>query len=404
MKTSFLPLFLAAVLAACDPFDPGIVGFRSRSDCGPHRPGARGTQDEPKEPDLPPGGPVFQLDTTVYYSAVRFPDGYDWQRDTAYGSVPFELLLYRDFEPVLTLQSGPDACFVPDPDRHHLAGGHLYTERMADGQTRIGRDGAELYRFQGREYLVGLLEDGEDLYTLSRPAKGPGFTFRRNGDILYRQPSGTPFGTLTDPSYGPTGALYTDQEQVCFCYATEKGPSQAFYAVRDGQAQPLEELPPGTAVLDLKLVRGQAVALRPDFQGERLSEGRLWASGQAIAVTGRFSGSAGWYSGYMKDGGAPERICQEEAVLYEASGRASAVSTDAAGNVRWYGPESGREALPCHFLTPTCATFLRGTPWLALTPRDTRKRPFVRAGTRVHEVDVNGYVGSLSVSVSLRAR
>ena len=195
-------------------------------------------QAGPDEPGPAPG-PVFQLDTTVYYSAVRFPDGYDWQRDTAYGSVPFELLLYRDFEPALTLPSGPDACFVPDPDRHHLAGGHLYTERMADGQTRIGRDGVELFRFPGREYLVGLLEDGEDLYTLSRPAKGDGFTFRRNGDVLLRQPSGTPFGSLTDPSYGPSGALYRDQEQVCFCYASGKGPQQTFHAVRDGLAQQL---------------------------------------------------------------------------------------------------------------------------------------------------------------------
>lgn len=403
MRTSFFPLLLAAVLAACDPFDPGIVGYRSRSDCGPHRPGDRVEQAGPDEPGPAPG-PVFQLDTTVYYCAVRFPDGYDWQRDTAYGSVPFELLLYRDFEPILTLPSGPDACFVPDPDRHHLAGGHLYTERMADGQTRIGRDGVELFRFPGREYLVGLLEDGEDLYTLSRPAKGDGFTFRRNGDVLLRQPSGTPFGSLTDPSYGPSGALYRDQEQVCFCYASGKGPQQTFHAVRDGQAKQMEELSPGTSVLDLKLIRGQAVALRPDFRGERLSEGRLWVSGQAFAVTGRFSDGAGWYSGYMKDGGAPERLCREEAALYVASGRAAAVSADAAGDVRWYGPESGRESLSCHFFTPACAAFLPGAPWLALTPRDTRHRPFVRSGTRVHEVDVNGYVSSLAVTVSLRPR
>ena len=82
MRTSFFSLLLAAVLAACDPFDPGIVGYRSRSDCGPHRPGDRVAQAGADEPGPAPG-PVFQLDTTVYYCAVRFPDGYDWQRDTA---------------------------------------------------------------------------------------------------------------------------------------------------------------------------------------------------------------------------------------------------------------------------------------------------------------------------------
>ena len=72
--------------------------------------------------------------------------------------------------------------------------------------------------------------------------------------------------------------------------------------------------------------------------------------------------------------------------------------------MRWYGPDGeGQEPLPCHFLTPACAAFIGGRPWLALTPRDTQYRPYVQTGTQVREVDVNGYVSSLSVTVSLPA-
>lgn len=403
MKTSFLPWILAAALVACDPLGDRLPGFRSRSECGPHGPGRR-AEPEPEATDTLAFRPLHPADTAVYFSAVRFPDGYDWQRDTAYGSVAFELLLYKDFEQVLALPSGADACFVPDPDRHHLLSGHLYTERMADGQTRIGRDGVELFRFPGREYLVGLLEDGEDLYTLSRPAKGPGFSFRKNGTPLLVRTDGAPFGDLSDPSYGATGALYRDQSQVCFCFAAGSAAERDIYAVRDGQ----EERQTGAdgTVLDAKRHQGAVLLLGTDYRDASLREGRIWPEGASFAVTGRFAEGIGAYSGYLDAGvwDGPTRLCREEATLYRAQRETCAVSVDGSGTVRWYGPDGeGQEPLPCHFLTPACAAFIGGRPWLALTPRDTRYRPYVQTGTQVREVDVNGYVSSLSVTVSLPA-
>lgn len=401
MKASILSLLLVAALAACDPLEPGIVSFRSRSDRGPHQPG--GGRPAGLLPDGPGPLPDFKTDTTLFFSAVRFPDGYDWQRDTAYGSVPFELLLYKDFEPVLTLPSGADACFTPDPDRHHLLSGHLYTERMVDGETRIGRDGVELFRFPGREYLIGLLEDGEDLYTLSRPAKGSGFAYRKNGEVLLRRTDGTPFGDLNIPAFGATGALYRDQEAVCFCFFTGRDAEKQFHAVQDGQERRLTGLQAGIFVLDLRLRQGQDLVLETTHRGYWMDEGRIWPQLPGFAVSGRFAdGAGGSFSGYMDETGGPHRLCGEEATLYRTPQGAFAVSVDKGGTVRWYGPESGQEPLPCHFLTPACASFAGGVPRLALTPRDTRRRPFVRTGTRVQEVDVNGYVSGLAVEISRR--
>lgn len=400
MKTHFLLLPLLAVLAACDPLGDGLDAFRLRSACGPHGPGEGRAREGGTTPDGPEPLP---LDTTLLFSAVRFPDGYDWPRDTAYGSVPFQLLLYKDFEPVLTLPSGADACFVPDPDRHHLLSGHLYTERMADGATRIGRDGVELFRFPGREYLVGLLEDGEDLFTLSRPAKGPGFSFRKNGEALVCRTDGMPFGDLSDPSYGATGALYRDQGQVCFCFTAGDAAGRSFHSVRDGHETRLDGVGPGSQVLDLKLSDGQVLVLDSSFQGYQLHDGRIWPDGKGFSVTGRFSTTAsGTFSGFLADGSRdePTLLCREEAVLYHTGRTASAVSVDEAGTVHWCNlKENGQEQLPCYFLSPGCAVFTGSLPWLALTPRDTRRRPFVRIGTRVREVDINGYVSSLSVTI-----
>ena len=405
MKTPFLPLLLLGFLAACDPLGDRLPGIRLRSECGPHRP----PDGQPKYGTLRPDSlRLLKADTTLLFCAIRFPEGYDWQRDTAYGSVPFDLLLYKDFEPVLTLPSGPDACFVPDPDRHHLLSGHLYTERMADGTTRIGRDGTELFRFTGREYLVGLLEDGEDLYTLSRPAKGPGFTYRKNGYLLLNRADGTPFGDLSDPSYGATGALYRDQGRICFCFSAGTGGGRAGFAVLDGVESRLDALPAGALIRDLKMRKGEPRALLDTLRGYKVCDGRLWPEGTGSAVTGSFSlNGEEPYSGYLEPGlwGAPERVCPEEAALYRVDRKTFAVSADEAGSVCWYGPGGGgREDLPCHFLTPACAGFTGGFPWLVLTPRDTRRRPFVRAGTRVREVDVYGYISCLSVTVSFPAR
>ena len=311
MRTPFLLLVLLAVGAGCDPLDNGLDGDRPRADCGPHTPG-QGAQSGRQDPPVLPSVP----DTTFYFTAVRYPDDYDWQRDTAYGSVPFELLLYRDFEPVLTLSSGANACFVPDPDRHHLLGGHLYTERMADGMTRIGRDGQELFRFNGREYLVGLLEEGDDLYTLSRPAKGRGFSYRKNGEILLNRTDGAPYGNLSDPSYGPTGALYRDDGKICFCFIAGTAPNWSFYLARDGLETRLDNLLSSAGVLDIKLHGGRTYVLKNVFMKNVMSEGRIWPEGTGYAITGRFSDdTGGYFSGYLDPASwtTQHRICQEEA-------------------------------------------------------------------------------------------
>ena len=63
-------------------------------------------------------------DTLVYVSAVEFPEDYDWQRDTAYGTVPCRVSLFLEGERILSVPAGPGTFVGADPDRMRIREGH----------------------------------------------------------------------------------------------------------------------------------------------------------------------------------------------------------------------------------------------------------------------------------------
>ncbi len=399
MRTPFflpwIPVLL--LLGGCVLLEEPFPGRRTRLECHRENPARAGT-------DSAGHASAATADTTLLFSAVRFPEDYDWQRDTAYGTVPYELLLYRDFQPVLSLRSGAGCCFTPDPDRHHLLSGHLYTERTLSAQTLVGRDGEELFRFAGRELLVGLLEDGEDLYTLSRKDGGLGFSFRCNGRLLFEREEGSPYGSLSDPSYGPGGALYRDREHIVFCYHSGKAGSQAHYLVRDGEEIRLGQIRPDARILDLKYLREAAIPLHGVVFTHSLSEGRIWPESSGYSVTGLFSGP----EGRLVSGCLPSRslstlepVCEGEALLYHSPQATFALTEEEDGTLRWYGPDGGgRSEGPARFLSADCALALGTELILAYSPRDNGESPHVRFGGQVREIGMNGYVSGVGVVLS----
>ena len=400
-KLTSLPLLLTlCAFSSCVLLDDGMFGYRTRTECG--RDAGSGGDRRGDRPAAP--APLAQPDTLFYFSAVRFPDDYDWQRDTAYGAVPFELLLYENYLPVMALASGAEACFGPDPDRHHILSGHLYTERMTGSETLVGRDGVLLFRFVGREYLVGLLEDGESLYTLSRPASGRGFSLRRDGELLLQREQGTPFGDLTDPSYGPTGALYRDGGQVVFCYRSgEEGADGTPYLVQDGHPTPLESAQTAP-LLDLKYSGGRTIELRTTLLSHRLTDGRIWPQGRQYAVTGRFADASGLFSGFLSAASLAtrQRLCSEEATLYDSPRACYAVAPSQDGTVRWYGSDGTvAERTDCHFFCPACASLLDARFAIALSPRDARLHPHIFNGKEDREINLHGYVSRVAWEVRL---
>ena len=392
-------LLLAAAICGCVSLD-GLGG-------GPHRTDTeRDGHPSPdtRTPELP--GLSSKPDTTLYYTAVRFPDSYDWQRDTAYGQTDFELLLCREGTTLLTLPYGPEAPFCADPNRHHILGGHLYTERMLASETLIGRDGVELFRFDGREFLLGLLEDGEDLYTLSRPVSGKGFSYRKNGKILLAHSDATVYGSLTDPSYAPGGALYRSAGQIVFCYWAGYAYNSYHYLVQDGKDIRLDDILPGRNVLDIKLHDSQTFILYPNFWRRLLYEGRIWPEGSSYSVTGRLSDGYGGYQYEVMDVNSDflqPTVCREEsAVLYHTPEATCAVANGSDGTVRWYTPDGNYHSEePCHFFSGACAALAGKRFAIALTPKDIRRPPRILNGSRTLNTGLYGYVSSVALEVTL---
>ncbi len=232
------------------------------------------------------GGPIVIPPDGLFVTAVAYPDGYDWRRDTARGNIRGQLLLLRmrdraaaelfsgavaaspaagammaAFDTVLALEAGAGRPVSLDPDRHQFSGGHLYTQCITEAGTVYRRDGRTVFLSQEREYLRGILTINETagssggdpisspadgtLYTLSqRLDEDGGFVLRRNWKPVLTREGGRIHGSFGEPSFGQGGALFADGGQPCFFYEKEG----RWLLVRDGKEESVT-LPDGIAQL-----------------------------------------------------------------------------------------------------------------------------------------------------------
>ncbi len=255
MKTSVLAGLGALVflsVSACDRMDPDIRIRRSDTFLREGRPGRTGMagQDSSGAVVIPPDG--------LFVTAVAYPEGYDWRRDTAHGSVRGRVLLLRAreraaFDTLLSLEAGPGKAVSLDPDRHHFAGGHLYTECFTESGTVYRRDGQTVLRVSEREYVRGILSLDGDLYVLSQRLSGEGFLLRRNWKPLLSYEEGRLHGSLGDMAFGRTGALFEDSGQACFFF---QDPDGGWHLVR-GKEEEKVVLPKRVAnVYDIRCLDG----------------------------------------------------------------------------------------------------------------------------------------------------
>ena len=402
MKAS--EIFIAALLlcpAGCILPDYGLNSGPLRSDC--FKRGQDGASGPGEGPGAGPEAPAF--DTTLYFCAVRFSDSYDWQRDTAYGSEDYELLLYRDFEPVLCINSRAAQCISPDFDTHHIIDGQLYTERSDLSSTAIGRNGDEIIRFSGRELLKGLLPAGDDIYTLSQSRDGNGFSFRKNGEPLLIRSEGSVFGSMDDPSYGPTGALYLDGGVPVFCYRSGSGSSREYFCVRDGIEEKLYPEVAGSgqeAVNDMKIRDGTPYT--SDIQGGiwHTVSCRLWFLPSDILIAGYIRNASSYFTGtYSTLTRSHGWLCEEEATVYCSNGASYAVASGDDGRVTVYrGDEIMHTNSGCIFLSPACAALAGSKLVYALAGGEDDGYPIICEGEKETAVEVNGYISRVAVEIS----
>lgn len=250
MERNFITALFAAVffLCGCGLTDDEGVAHKSRLE-------AAGGVDHYR---LRGGGPERETpaDTVVFVAAVAFPEGYDWRRDTSYGDINGRIVVFRDGVADLTVEAGAGRGVSLDPDRHILAGGHLYTEGFSRGGTVIGRDGAELFSIPERESICGLLAEGDDVYTLGQRSGG-GFALRLNGEVVFAKESGTVAVHLSDNPDYPSGALYRDSGHLYFCYCLSGDKGRAWYIVEDCRESRVDTDASGW--LDIRIKDGETV-------------------------------------------------------------------------------------------------------------------------------------------------
>ena len=230
--------------------------------------------------------------TVCYITALDYQDGYDWRSDKEKGSVKCSLVVFADGVPMMKVPVGDAYHISSDVDSHRMIDGHLYTDFSTDDQTVIKKDGKEVFRYPGREFLQGLLVEGEDIYTLGHSREGDGFSYRKNGEILLEKASGRTFSRL-----------HRDDGHICFAYsesiASALGSVERYYSVVDGVPQQAALREDVKKVWDLMSADGEVCYLASlvGVQGPVLFQGEtksvLTLSQGASLLTGRLSVSQG---------------------------------------------------------------------------------------------------------------
>ena len=165
---------------------------------------------------------------SMYVTAFEYPEGYDYIRDPLHGDGA-TIALYRDGERILSMPAdglSPDECRVVD--------GRLYTPARSGGATGISCDGKPYLRYEGEESLVGMVSDGEALYTLGRNLSGTGFCCRKDGVEIFSSQR----GVLVGPADGD-GPLRLDDDDCVFfdgqSLVSVGGSQSLYYMVRNGE-------------------------------------------------------------------------------------------------------------------------------------------------------------------------
>lgn len=163
-----------------------------------------------RKTDTPENDSTLAQKPALYYTALEFPSWADWRDGDLRGG---EIVLYKNGAEQLRVPAGDN----PDPERHRVRGGHLWTDYIEGKETVIACDGEPTLRYNGEEVLMGFLLVGRQIHTLGQRPGGQGFSYRIDGKEVFSDPAGIVVGTLNQREW-PGGALTKDLAGVCYSY------------------------------------------------------------------------------------------------------------------------------------------------------------------------------------------
>lgn len=351
----------------------------------------------------------------LYVSAVSFPEGYDWKRDPLFGKAKAEILMFRDGVQTLCIPAGAGYEAGYEADRHHISGGHLYTEKCIGGQTVILRDGQPFCRYEPEEILRGIVSDGRYVNTLGQHRSGTGFTLRTNGKTVQSWEKGSVTGGFSDYSYMESGALYRDDGRLCFSYFTDDGGKKRWFHVADGREKEVRGTENMTSVFDVRTVSGKSYAagaegrwsapilvvegsrhdLSRTLKGDPAGDYRIFCQDGTAFLAGTFNlpgdahpGTAFWdESGLLKQFGGNLKAFRYDGDMTDRvtfyDGRPFSVD---------YEGEKLRLLDPRVLMTPQCSC-LTDEGWiLGLSSRDGSTPPVLWKQGECEPMEINGYI------------
>lgn len=367
-----------------------------------------------REPRLPGQDPASGTGKDYCFTAVSFPEGYDWRRDSSYGAVAASVRLYRNGICALEVPAGELSC--ADADMHHFIGGHLYTQSRSSGHTVLARDGVEILRMAGEEILEGLIPGGDKDYTLWQNKSGRGIILRLGADTVLFRSRGTIVGSLREHSYLGGGALLDLYGKPAFYYRQDG----ECYIAGEG-IQSLISFPQGI-LLDIRLVNGESCIFFQDEYGQSAKmrfEGYLrdyTRSGYRYAKSGRIyvTGKTAVCIGAVKPvSGGQESTCvnfgpSEWEVIPAAGAIPLSLSNPRQymgytqeGSIYLYSRQSGMQYIQGKYYSFALSDGIvcGGSAILALNPMENGRKPALWIDGEITEVDINGFIsGVYSVS------
>ena len=356
------------------------------------------------------GSSQISAGETFYYTAVSFPDDYDWRRDTSFGAVQASINLYRNDSLLLQVPTGTLAS--PDADMHHFVQGHLYTQFRTGGRTILTRDGKAVLELDREAILAGILPLEERLYTLWAFRGGEGFALLEGDSQLFSRSRGQPLGGLNLSAYLPSGALYQDLGQPCFCYRN----GSDWYIVHGAQESTV--IKPSMPVLDMRSIDGQISIF---YQGESSESARFGYRGSVFECslpqfkflrTGYIypnegepfcaaAGCRGW------DTDTPYTIVNFMSGLSVAlPGSGISLVSSKPLTLLFYSPDGttgyftnssetkyvqGRY----YHLSPCAGIRVNGKLYLALNPMEQGRKPCIWKEGEIQELDLNGFISGI---------
>ena len=388
MKTSSLISLL--LFAGCSLLDPELPMGTPRIN---ENDGRSGSEDDT-------GSSPGRKDTTFYVSAITFPASYDWQRDTAYGSVACTLKVFKGAVPVLTLPAGPANGISASPHRNHLLGSSLFTDYSDLKGTWVKQDGRSIASWPEPELLQGLLMKNGVLHTLGIELKSHGFTYRRNGEVAMKVERGQLFGSFASDSYGPTGALYEDRGSVCFAYQTVLDGMSSVYIVRNGVSELLASSP-SADYMDVRQMEGVVAQAYNDGGVSLLKYGNNF-----IDIRG--GESIGWSgAGLLMYNGTPSVVGTYTGLNGSGFGIGSVGAVrEIKGNVDYFYTDGSRYGFIdltdpewdySFFFNRHCACFVGGDLAYVLTPRNPALDPYLSYRGKKWKYAMHGFLAGVSV-------